>query len=86
MVEIPWKHPYLLLRQQLITEPTPSEHARASRITSQTDFDNPKPMRDSSVQSKLLKRRQQANILTPLIIHYTYDKRFAHYKSKIYKK
>ncbi len=49
---------YLPLRQQLLTEPTPSEHVRASIIASQIDFDNPKPPTNPLVQSKLFKRRQ----------------------------
>jgi hypothetical protein len=75
---------YLLIYRQLLAEPTPREHARASRIASQTDFDDRNVSTDPLVQSKLLKRKQRANALTPLIIHYTYDRRFAHYKSKIH--
>jgi hypothetical protein len=36
---------------------------------------------DPLVRTKLLKRKQKVK---SIIVHYTYERRFAHYKSKIY--
>ena len=77
---------YDLLHQKLLAQPTPSEHARATRIASQMDCTKPNSFPDSLVQSKLFKRQQQVNSLAPLIIHYTHEQRFAHYKSAIHQK
>ena len=76
---------YILLRRQLLTQPTTSEHARASRIASQMDYKNPKQSSDALVNTKLLKRKQRADSLYPIIVHYTYEGRFTTYKSTIHK-
>jgi hypothetical protein len=74
---------YHSLRQQLLSEPTMNEHVRASRVASQIDFNTRNLPTDLLVQSKLIKRQQRASTLKPLIVHYTHEKQFAHYKSKI---
>ena len=73
---------YHLLRRQLLEQPTQSEHARAERIASQLDYNNINLSTDPLVQSKLLTRQRKSN---SLIIHYTYENRFAYYKSLIHK-
>ena len=60
---------------------TPSEHARANRIASQMDSSQIHSTTDPLVKAKLLKRQQKDK---SIIVHYTYEKRFAHYKSKIH--
>ena len=75
---------YHSLRQQLLGEPTLTEHLRASRIASQIDFNTGIVPDDALVQTKLVKRQQRANKLQPLIVHYTYEKHFAYYKSRIH--
>lgn len=50
---------YLLVRQQLLTQPTTSEHARASRISSQMDDNDIHSALDPLVQSKLLTRQKR---------------------------
>ncbi|CAF3419943.1 unnamed protein product [Rotaria sp. Silwood2] len=80
------KNEYLLLRHQLLALPTPSEHARASRIASQMDYNNPPSTSDPLVQSKLLKWQKESSSLKQIIIHYTYEQRLAYYKSKIHQK
>ena len=75
---------YYLLRQQLLTEPTISEHVRASRIASQIPAHSQTIVNDPLVQSKLNQRQQRAVKQPPLIVHYTYEKQFAYYKSRIH--
>ena len=70
---------YLFLCGQLLNQPTPNEHTRASRIASQMDHTHPNTSNDPLVNSKLLKRQQYTKLLNPSIIHYTHKKRFAHY-------
>ena len=77
---------YHLLHQKLLAQPTPSEHTRATRIASQMDCTKQNSFPDSLVQSKLFKRQQQVNSLAPLIIHYTHEQRFGHYKRAIHQK
>ncbi|CAF3397469.1 unnamed protein product [Rotaria sp. Silwood2] len=76
---------YTLLRRQQLALPTASEQSRASRIASQMDCNNPNATTDPLIQSKLKKRQKTLNQLHPMIIHYTHEKRFAHYKSSIHK-
>ncbi len=74
---------FIRFRHQLLPQPTISEHARASRIASQLDYKKVYPNIDPLVKSKLLKRQNKENTL---LIHYTHESRFAHYKSKIHQK
>ena len=74
---------YLLLRRQILATSTTNEHARANRIASQMDYNNISPSVDPLVKAKLLKRQRKAK---SLIMHYNYERRFAHYKSKIHHK
>jgi hypothetical protein len=60
---------------------TKSEHARANRIASQMDYNQIPLTIDPLVKAKLLKTQQKEK---SLIVHYTYERRFAHYKSKIH--
>jgi hypothetical protein len=75
---------YSLIRNQLLPQATASEHARAKRVASQMDYNQINSSVDTLVRSKLLKRqqKQQAN---SLIIHYTHEQRFVHYKSAIHR-
>ena len=72
---------YYLLRRRIITMHTQSEHARANLIASQMDSSQINSTTDPLVKAKLLKRQQQNK---SIIVHYTYEKRFTHYKSKIH--
>jgi hypothetical protein len=76
------KNEYHLLRRRILEQPTQSEHARAERIATQLDYNNINVITDPLVISKLLKRQPKSN---SLIIHYTYEQRFAYYKSLIHK-
>ena len=76
---------YLLMRQQLLAQPTTSEHARASRIANQMDYNNPISITDPLIQAKIVKAQQTKKSSTSIIIHYTYEQRFAHYQSNIHK-
>jgi hypothetical protein len=77
---------YHHLQQQFLTNPTISEHARATRIASQIDYNTASVSSDPLVKAKLLKRKQQADKLKPLIVHYPYEERFAYYKPKLHDK
>ena len=72
---------YYLLRRRIIAMYTQSEHARANRIASQMDSRQINSTTDPLVKAKLLKRQQKDK---SIILHYTYEKRFARYKSKIH--
>jgi hypothetical protein len=72
---------YHYLRRQILAISTKSEHARANRIASQMDYNQIPSTIDPLVKAKLLKRKQKEK---SNIIHYTYERRFAHYKSKIH--
>ncbi len=72
---------YHFLRCQILAISTKSEHARANRIASQMDYNQIPSTIDSLVKAKLLKRQQKEK---SIIVHYTYERRFAHYKSKIH--
>jgi hypothetical protein len=74
---------YALLRRQILLISTTSEHARASRIASQMDYNHISSTIDPLVKAKLLKRKRKTK---SLIVHYTYERCFAHYKSKIHQK
>ena len=49
------------------------------------DCNTPNITSDPLVQTKLLKRKQQKENIYPIIIHYTHEQRFQHYKSMIHK-
>lgn len=72
---------YDTLRRLSLTISTASEHARANRIASQMDYDQIPSAIDPLVKVKLLRKQRKE---TSIIIHYSYEKRFAHYKSKIH--
>lgn len=72
---------YNFLRRQILAISTRSEHARANRIASQMNYDQIPSTIDPLVKAKLLKRQQKEK---SLIVHYTYERRFAHYKSNIH--
>jgi hypothetical protein len=72
---------YHFLRRQILAISTKSEHARANRIASQMDYNQISSTIDPLVKAKLLKRQQTWK---SIILHYTYERRFAHYKSKIH--
>ncbi|CAF1582967.1 unnamed protein product [Didymodactylos carnosus] len=75
---------YLLVHQQLLTQPTTNEHARASRIVSQMDHNHPTSSTDPLIQLTILQTQKRKNLSSPLIIHYTHEQRFAYYKVKIH--
>ncbi len=72
---------YNFLRRQIIAISTKGEHARANRIASQMDYNQINSTIDPLIKAKLLERQQKAK---SIIVHYTYERRFAHYKSKIH--
>jgi len=72
---------YHFLRLQILALSTKSEHARANRIASQMDYNQIPSNIDPLVKTKLLKRQQKEK---SIIVHYTYERRFADYKSKIH--
>ena len=72
---------YYYLRQRILPMATKSEHARARRIASQMDSTQIHTITDPLVRVKLEQREQKAK---SIIVHYTYEKRFAYYKSKIH--
>jgi hypothetical protein len=72
---------YHFLRRQILSISTTSEHARANRIASQMDYNQIPSTIDPLVKAKLLHRQQKEK---SIIVHYTYERRFAHYKSKIH--
>jgi predicted transcriptional regulator len=72
---------YHFLCHQILAISTTSKHARANRIASQMDYNKINSMIDLLVKAKLLKRQQKEK---SIIVHYTYERRFAHYKSKIH--
>ena len=73
---------YLLLRRQVLAISTASEHAPANRIASQIDYNQVNTAIDSLVKAKLPRRRQREQ---SIILHYTHERCFAHYKSNIHK-
>ena len=81
LATIPDENNYYLLRRRIIALYTQSEHARANRIASQMDSSQINSTTDPLVKAKLLKRQQKKK---SIIVHYTYEKRFTHYKSKIH--
>ena len=71
----------LSLRRQILTISTKSEHARADRIASQMNSIQMDSQTDPLVTAKLLRRQQKRN---SVMVHYTYERPFAYYKSKIH--
>ena len=72
---------YIILRRQVLALATPGEHARANRIASQMDSSQIHNTIDPLVKAKLLKRQ---NTKKSIIVHYTYERRFAYYQSKMH--
>jgi hypothetical protein len=68
---------YLILRRRLLDQATINQHRRAARIANTIDYNNIPSNIDPLIKAKLLKRRDRAN---SIIIHYTHEKRFSHYK------
>ncbi|CAF2080561.1 unnamed protein product [Rotaria magnacalcarata] len=76
---------YVLLRSKLLSKPTPSEHARASRIATTLDNKHQNISVDPLVHAKVHKSDNITTFTCPIIIHYTHESRYAHYKSIIHK-
>jgi hypothetical protein len=72
---------FLLLRRQLMKQTTVHEHRRAARIARTMDYDDPPTNVHPLVKAKLLKRKERAK---SIILHYTHEQRFAHYKRAIH--
>ena len=72
---------FLLLRHQLMKQTTAHEHRRAARIARTMDYDDPPSNVHPLVKAKLLKRKERAK---SIIIHYTHEQRFSHYKRAIH--
>jgi hypothetical protein len=72
---------FQFLRHQLIKQATIHEHRRAARIARTMDYDDFPANVDPLVKAKLLKRRERAK---SVILHYTHEQRFSHYKRAIY--
>ena len=72
---------FLRLRRQLLLEPTPAEYAMASRTAKQMIHGEMHSAENPLVQSILLKWRNKQDAV---IIHYTHESRFSHYKSAIH--
>ncbi|CAF4159151.1 unnamed protein product, partial [Rotaria sordida] len=68
---------FLILRRQLLDKATFNEHRRVARIAKTMDYNNIPSNIDPLIKAKLLKRRERAN---SIIIHYTHERRFSHYK------
>lgn len=75
----------MMLRNQLLPQPTIPELARASRIASQLDYKVADQTTEPLVKTKLMQRQQRDYSLSPFIIHYMHEERFAYYKSMIHK-
>ena len=73
---------FLLLRCQLIKQTTVHEHRRAARIARTLDYEAIPANIDPLVKAKLLKRQQRAKAM---ILHYTHEQRFSHYKRAIHR-
>ena len=72
---------FLLLRRQLLNQNSMHEHRRAARIARTMDYEAIPPNVDPLVKAKLLKRRERAK---SVILHYTHEQRFSHYKRAIH--
>ena len=72
---------YLPFRRHILALTTRSEHARANRIASQMDPSQIDFTTDALVNAKLLKRLEKHK---SIIVHYNYERRFAHYKARIH--
>ena len=72
---------FLLLRDQLMKQTTVHEHRRAARIARTMDYDDLPTNVHPLVRAKLLKRKERAK---SIILHYTHEQRFAHYKRAIH--
>ncbi|CAF3766874.1 unnamed protein product [Rotaria socialis] len=75
---------YMMLRHQILPQPTIPELARASRIASQLDYKVADQTSEPLLKTKLMRRQQRDYSLSPFIIHYTHEERFAYYKSMIH--
>ncbi|CAM4843744.1 unnamed protein product [Rotaria magnacalcarata] len=76
---------YVLLRTTMLSKPIMSEHARASRVATTFDDKTQNISIDSLVYTKVHKRDTSTIFNSPIIIHYTHENQYAHYKSKIHK-
>ena len=72
---------FLRIRRQLLLEPTPAEYAMATRTAKQMIHGDIQPAENPLVQSILLKWRNKQDVV---IIHYTHEGQFSHYKSAIH--
>ena len=72
---------FLLARRHLLDQASVQQHQRAARIAQTMDFNNFPSNIDPLIKQKLLKRRERMN---SIILHYTHEKRFAHYRRAIH--
>jgi hypothetical protein len=72
---------FLFLRPQLLDQAPTNEHRRAVRLANTTDYNNFPPNIHPLVKAKLLKQQERAN---SILLHYTHEKRFSHYKRTIH--
>ena len=75
------EHEFLRLRRQLLLEPTPAEYGIAATIAKQMLHGDIPSTDNPLVQSILLKWRNKQDAV---IIHYTHEGQFSHYKSAIH--
>ncbi|CAF1507917.1 unnamed protein product [Didymodactylos carnosus] len=72
---------FSIIRCRLLDATSVQEHQRAARLAEQFNFVDIPPNIDPLVKEKLLKRKERAD---SIIIHYTYEQRFADYGRKIH--
>ncbi len=75
---------YQLLRNQMLKQPTAAENQIAYSIAKKIDISISQRITDPLVNMQLLKRQQRKNAIPPILMHYTYETLFAHYKSTIH--
>ena len=73
---------FQFLCHQLMKQATIHEHRRAARIARTMHYEAIPPNTDPLVKAKLLKRQQRAK---SVILHYTHEQRFSHYKRDIHR-
>ena len=76
---------YHFTRQELLQQPTPLQHARASRIAEQINPYQPLSHTDSLISFHFEKKKKKKSVEYPMIIHYTHEQRFKHYKFMLQK-
>lgn len=79
------EHEYFLLRNEILTQPTRHEHKRASRIAEITETNKPAFPIDQLLAKKLKQKQDKYNSEYPMIVHYTHENRYRHYKRQLHK-